>query len=488
MVGPKLPRPGRSPLKTRGSRRVATSSALAFATVSFSNVKPQSSRQASTKQTQDSHYAASTGQTQWLQITLQKAETPNQADINGFSTLHTAALHGRLDCMKMLIEKFNLDINMASLRGWRPIHLVLGQESKAMAVECLQYLLSKGADVNVQNYNGVSPLHKAASEGRENCLQVLIDAGANVHAHDNEGQKPIDLCKMWGHRACAKRLSHAMWKANKKHQLQQMCKLESIKAVCEMKQRQFLLREQRELNICNVMAFESWLLKKGLPLPTRTILDLSQVQRHSLTLRKLAGHIASPIPSLGALLRSSDSIFSIQRRYRRQKPWNLSTNLESEPATSIFRPNVIRLGVEPEKLPQHDFTSFLFLFKDPFGDPVIQIDNIGRVYSVPDLPYEVLHQSLYPRTWTPRLEVPRDLRPVQIFNLKHRRRPGPEHWWTDQMALSLRVTLDPMFLSSLQSHVSTYCSTEALSPRTASSSSPKEPPSVQSESSNSSSP
>ncbi|XP_058049046.1 ankyrin repeat domain-containing protein 53 [Ahaetulla prasina] len=517
VVGPRLRLPGRSPPKSRGSRRVATSSALALTTVSFrpppsqtqplptlhqpftkerrgrggganslsalyfSNVKTQSSRHAHPKHAQDSHYAASTGQTQWLQITLQKAETPNQADINGFSTLHTAALHGRLDCMKMLIEKYNLDINMASLRGWRPIHLVLGQESKAMAVECLQYLLSKGADVNVQNYNGVSPLHKAASEGRENCLQVLIDAGANVHAHDNEGQKPIDLCKMWGYRACAKRLSHAMWKAKKKNQLQQMGKLESIKAVCEMKQRQFLEREQRELNICNMMAFESWLLKKGLPLPTRTVLDLSQVQRHSLTLRKLAGQLASPVPSLSALLRSSDSIHSMQRRYRRQRPWNLSTNLDSEPATSIFRPHLIRLGVEPEKLLQQDFTSFLFLFKDPFGDPVIQIDNIGRVYSVPDLPYEVLYQSLYPHTQTPRLEVPRDLRPVQIFNLKHRRRPGPEHWWTDQMALSLRVTLDPIFLSSLQSHISAYCSTEVLGPRTASLGSPKKTPSIQSE-------
>lgn len=251
-----------------------------------------------------------------------------------------------------------------------------------------------------------------------------------------------------------------------------------------------LVSSQRELNICNVLAFESWLLKKGLPSPTQTVLDLSYVQHQSLTLRKVAGLIASPIPSLSALLRGehSDSVLSMQHRYRRQKPWNLSTNLDSEPATSIFRPQLIRLGVEPEKLRRHDFTAFLFLFKDPFGDPVIQIDNIGRVYAVPDLPYEVLHHSLYPYTWAPRLEVPRDLRAVPIFNLKHRRRPGPEHWWTDQMALSLRVTLDPIFLSSLQSHVSAYCSAEVLSPRTASSGSPKETPSVQSESSQSSSP
>lgn len=233
-----------------------------------------------------------------------------------------------------------------------------------------------------------------------------------------------------------------------------------------------------------MMAFESWLAKKGLPLPTSTVLGLAHVQRHSLTLRKVAGQIASPVPSLGTLLwgEHSDSILSMQHRYRRQKPWNLSTNLDSQPATSISRPQLIRLGVEAEKQPPHDFTSFLFLFKDPFGEPVIQIDNVGRVSSVPDLPYEVLYWSLYPRSWTPRMEVPGGLRPVQIFNLKHRRPPGPEHWWTDQMALSLRVTLDPIFLSTLRTHVNAYGSDELLSPRTASSESSKETLSVQGES------
>ncbi|KAM6441251.1 ankyrin repeat domain-containing protein 53 [Liasis olivaceus] len=423
----------------------------------------------------EGHYAASMGHTQWLQITVQKAESPTQSDINGFSTLHTAALHGRLDCMKMLIEKYNVDVNLASLRGWRPIHLVMGQESKDMAMPCLQYLLSKGADVNVQNQTGVSPLHKAASEGRESCLQALIDAGANVHALDNEGQKPIDLCKMWGHRACAKHLSHAMWKADKTHRLREMCKLEAIKLKCEMKQREFIENEQRELNFCNILAFENWLMKKGLPLPARSVLDFTLFRRQSVMLRKVAGEMASPIPSLSPLFKggASEVALRVLWKYRHQKQWNLSTNLASEPATSIYRPPLVRLGVEPEKPTEHDFTSFLFLFKNAFGEPVIQIDNMGKVSSVPELPYDDIKKSLYPHIKATRLEVPKDLRPVHIFNLKHRRPVGPEHWWTDQMALSLRETLDPIFLSTLKTHFSTYCSSRAPSPRTAAG---KEPP------------
>ncbi|XP_063166830.1 ankyrin repeat domain-containing protein 53 [Candoia aspera] len=430
----------------------------------LSNIKPP--KHGPTKhKLRGRHYAASTGQTQWLQISLQKAESPTQSDINGFSTLHTAALYGRLDCMKMLIEKYHINVNLASLRGWRSIHLVLGRESKGMSLECLQYLLSKGADVNVQNQSGVSPLHKAASEGREDCLQVLIEAGGDVHAQDNEGQKPIDLCKMWGHRKCAKRLSHAMWQADKKRRLREMCRLEAIKLECQMKQREFIQKEQRDLDFYSSLAFEKWLAKKGLPLPSQYLLDISQIQRGSAMLRKVAREMASPILSSSSMIKGEplESTMTVLWKYRQQKPWNLSTNLASEPATSIYRPDLVRLGVEPEKSPDHDFTSFLFLFRNTFGEPVIQIDNIGRVSPVPELSYEVLQNSLYPHTRATRLEVPKDLRPMHIFNLKHRRPLPPEHWWTDQMALSLRETLDPTFLGTLKTHFSTYCSAGAPS-------------------------
>lgn len=49
----------------------------------------------------------------------------------------------------MLIERYNVDVNLVSTSGWRPIHLVMSKESEARALECLQYLIKKGADVNV---------------------------------------------------------------------------------------------------------------------------------------------------------------------------------------------------------------------------------------------------------------------------------------------------------------------------------------------------
>lgn len=58
-------------------------------------------------------------------------------------------MHGRLDCLKMLIEKYAVDVDLSSLTGWRPIHLVMNKENGHWALECLKYLISKSADVNV---------------------------------------------------------------------------------------------------------------------------------------------------------------------------------------------------------------------------------------------------------------------------------------------------------------------------------------------------
>uniref|UniRef100_A0ABM5GKU9 Ankyrin repeat domain-containing protein 53 isoform X1 n=1 Tax=Pogona vitticeps TaxID=103695 RepID=A0ABM5GKU9_9SAUR len=461
------PKCGRRRRRPRGGPRrlprVGTTSGLSLSGGSHSASK--AAQQPSVRfKAREEHYAASVGHVRWLQICLQKAETPTQADINGFSALHMAALHGRLDCIKMLVEKYSVNVDLGSLTGWRAIHLVLSKEAGGMALECLQYLIKKGADVNVQNHNGVSPLHKAASEGRENCIQPLVDAGADVHAKDADGQEPLDLCKMWGHKATAKCLRSAIWKREKASFAQEVCRLNEIKMECEARRKEFLIRQQAELDFCNHWAYNEWLAKKGLPLPSDRILGFLGSRRQSANLWKYVGKTSLPVPV------PSPTSLDLEKRPAAQVPrkphwaWNFSTNPSSAPATCIFRPNTIRIGVDPEKVPDPDFTSFLFLYKNAFGQPEIQIDNMEKVPFVPDLPFDVLEKSLYPRARHTRLEVPEDLRPRHLLDLKHRRPPGPEHQWTDQMAVSLRQTLDPTFLGTLKTHLSSYSDPKWLSP------------------------
>ena len=45
-------------------------------------------------------------------------------------------------------------------------------------------LLKKGADVNVIDTKGNTPLHAAAVQGNEDCMNALISAGADVNAEN----------------------------------------------------------------------------------------------------------------------------------------------------------------------------------------------------------------------------------------------------------------------------------------------------------------
>jgi len=59
----------------------------------------------------------------------------------------------------------------------------------------VQMLIGAGADVNVQNDNGQTPLHVAAfiHMGKTDIARMLIDAGAKKDVKDKKGRLPYDL-------------------------------------------------------------------------------------------------------------------------------------------------------------------------------------------------------------------------------------------------------------------------------------------------------
>uniref|UniRef100_H2YP52 Uncharacterized protein n=1 Tax=Ciona savignyi TaxID=51511 RepID=H2YP52_CIOSA len=132
--------------------------------ISSSEVKSPKRRQIITKQakiTADKFLAASIGDVEWLGQSLMDGQDPCGFDKNGLTPLHLAALHGRLDCIRLLIEKYDVDVNVTSATGWHPIHLSINKESGTNALQCLKYLLECGADVNCMNDDNVTVSHQA---------------------------------------------------------------------------------------------------------------------------------------------------------------------------------------------------------------------------------------------------------------------------------------------------------------------------------------
>ena len=58
-----------------------------------------------------------------------------------------------------------------------------------------QTLVLKGANVNLTNRKGNTPLHVAARGGCLDTVRVLLAAGASPWVRNREGFRPIDFCK-----------------------------------------------------------------------------------------------------------------------------------------------------------------------------------------------------------------------------------------------------------------------------------------------------
>jgi ankyrin repeat protein len=81
---------------------------------------------------------------------------------------------------KLLIEN-GAEVNIKNTDGETPIH-------EAYNMEIAELLINNGADVNVKDKYGRTPLHKAKSM---DVICLLVKHHADVNAFDNDGLSPI---------------------------------------------------------------------------------------------------------------------------------------------------------------------------------------------------------------------------------------------------------------------------------------------------------
>lgn len=87
--------------------------------------------------------------------------------------------------------------------GCSPLHYIVANRSvndSALFFEVLSSMIVHGADVNCQNVQGETPLHKAAASGREDSIVILCNThGAKLNAVDKNGETCLHFAARSGH-------------------------------------------------------------------------------------------------------------------------------------------------------------------------------------------------------------------------------------------------------------------------------------------------
>ena len=101
-------------------------------------------------------------------------------DSHGVNALMRAAVAGSKRIVKLCLRN-GLDPNHAAFDGTTALHMMCEARPYAKQVELLEYLLSHGADPDVQDLEGRTPVYVAATCGRSDLIRVLMkDADGNL--------------------------------------------------------------------------------------------------------------------------------------------------------------------------------------------------------------------------------------------------------------------------------------------------------------------
>ena len=133
--------------------------------------------------------AAATGRLDRLRVLLDK----NPELIRAYSPDGWTALHlnfGNLGVVKLLLDR-GADINAVSRNGFSATPLQGAAAFKK--VELATLLIERGANVNCRGEGGGTPLHEAAGNGQIEFAQLLLDHAANINAKDDKGKTPLTI-------------------------------------------------------------------------------------------------------------------------------------------------------------------------------------------------------------------------------------------------------------------------------------------------------
>ena len=122
----------------------------------------------------------------------------NEKDSRGWTLLHLAVDRAPHPPIVRYVLEQGADPNLQDLDGRTPLHLIATRARSVVpndepAPPIIDLLLEYGAELEVADQEGRRPLHWAARLGNRSAIVALLEHGASVSAQTNAGETPCDL-------------------------------------------------------------------------------------------------------------------------------------------------------------------------------------------------------------------------------------------------------------------------------------------------------
>ena len=144
-------------------------------------------------------YLAQEGRPDILRLIIQKhptlskyTEEDKQEKMN--QALHKAIRHRNLDNVKLFLKELGGQINGTDAQGRTPFLAACEYDEKVA-----DYLMAEGADVTIQDTEGLTALHWAACVGAKDLSEKLLQKGCVVDARAKLGATPLMVACSGGH-------------------------------------------------------------------------------------------------------------------------------------------------------------------------------------------------------------------------------------------------------------------------------------------------
>ena len=137
------------------------------------------------------HISVLKKRTKIVQLLLSHKADPNIVDSHSQTPLHIAAQFAPSLCHLLIAAGARVDTKELFQNGQTALHM-LALNNYYLP---LHYLILKGAEVNSQTLDGLTPLHKAISQESIECVELLLENKANIHLKDRNNISALTLAE-----------------------------------------------------------------------------------------------------------------------------------------------------------------------------------------------------------------------------------------------------------------------------------------------------